>query len=115
MIVNYEGADRTAGIEAQVRGWAAELDADYDHIARCDVRVEALASRPACRYRVRLAIALPGAEIVVSRDPRPETEREDASAALRDSFRAARRRLEEFVWRNPPDDLSPPSSSSRAG
>lgn len=115
MIVNYQGIDRTDTMEARVRDWAAELDTVYDRIARLDVVVAALPGQQARRYRVRLAIAVPGGEIVVSRDPGPGAAQEDPSSAIRDSFHVARRRLEQYVWRNLGDDPGAPESPSRCG
>jgi hypothetical protein len=117
MIVTYSGADRGRGIERRVRELAGDLESVYESIARCDVVVDALESqqRAACRYRVRLAIAVPGGEIVVSRDPEPDAAQEDALAAVCDSFRAARRRLEAYVWRNLRDEPVAPRSPARPG
>jgi hypothetical protein len=116
MKVTYRG-DRDAAMEAQVVDWAAELDSVYDRISRCDVVVESLsaAERPDRRYRVRLAIVVPGGEIVVGRDPVPGPIQEDARAAVRASFEVARRRLEQYVSRNLRDDRVPPGSPARIG
>jgi hypothetical protein len=115
MIVTYSGVERGRGMERRVRELAGDLESVYEPIARCDVVVDALQSqqRATRRYRVRLAIAVPGGEIVVSRDP--DAAQEDALAAVRDSFRFARRRLEEYVWRNLRDEPAPPRSPARPG
>jgi ribosome-associated translation inhibitor RaiA len=113
MILTCHGIDRTSSLESSVRDWAAELDAVYDRIARCDVTVEALPVRPS-RYRVRLTLAVPGTEFVISRDPESDTAPDDPSAAVRDSFDAARRRLEHYVWRNQGDHLGR-TESTRPG
>jgi len=116
MIVTYRGIDRTAAMEASVRVWAAELDSVCDGIARCDVVVETLPvqQRREQRYRVRLAIAIPGGEIVVSFDAEAAAF-EDPAVAVRDSFQAARRRLEQYVWRNLPREPDGPGAPVRAG
>jgi hypothetical protein len=110
MIVTCQGIDRTSALDACVRACAAELDTVYNRIARCDVTVEALPARPARRYRVRLTIAVPGGELVINRDPEPDALPEDPSAAVRDSFDAARRRLQHYVWRNLGDERAGPIS-----
>ena len=116
MEVTYRG-DRSAAMEAQINLWAAELDAVYSRIIRCDVVVETLAGEQPSgrRHRVRLAIAVPGGEIVVSRDPVPDATQEDASSAVRGCFDVARRRLEHYVWRNLRDGRVPPGSAARIG
>lgn len=87
--VTYSGVGLGAAMEASVRALADELETVYDHIARCDVRVDALRDpqRSVPRYRVRVAIAVPGGEIVIS--PEPDAAHDDPLVAVRDSFRAA--------------------------
>lgn len=117
MIITYESTDQNDTMEAQVRDWAAELDTVCDRIARCKVVVAALPGRqrPERKYRVRLAIAVPGEEIVVSRDPGSGPEPEDATSAVLESFLAARRRLQHYVWRNVAEDLGSPDPQVRSG
>jgi hypothetical protein len=113
--VTYSGLVLGAAVEANVRALAADLEMVYDNIARCDVRVDALGDPDlsAPRYRVRVAIAVPGGEIVIS--PDPDAAHEDLMAAMRDSFRAACRRLEQYVWRNLRDDAAAPRWPARPG
>lgn len=115
MKVTFQG-DRSAALDAQIASWAAELDTVYNRVSRCDVVVETLAgAQPDRRYRVRLAITVPGGEIVVSRDPVPGMIQEDASSAVRSCFDVARRRLEHYVWRNQRAARTPPGSPARIG
>ena len=48
---------------------------------------------------VRVEVIVPGGEVVVSRDHHLDHAHEDVRVALRDAFRAARRRLEDHVRR----------------
>lgn len=50
-------------------------------------------------YSVRVDLRVPGGEIVVNRDHHLDHAHEDVFVALRDSFAAARRRLEDHVRR----------------
>jgi len=50
-------------------------------------------------YSVRVDVRVPGGEIVVNRDHHLDHAHEDVLMALRDSFAAARRRLEDHVRR----------------
>jgi hypothetical protein len=57
---------------------------------------------------VRVTVAVPGPDIVVSCDHAPDDAHEDAYVAVRDAFRAARRQLVAHVRRDRPGDLSSP-------
>jgi hypothetical protein len=113
--VTYAGPGRGGPMEASARAFAVELETVYDHIARCDVRVDAPGDPhgSAQRFRVRVVIAVPGGEIIIS--PEPDATHDDAMTAVRDSFRAARRRLEQYVWRNLRDDAAAPRWPARPG
>lgn len=50
-------------------------------------------------YSIRVDLVVPGAEIVVNREHHLDHAHEDVFVALRDSFQAARRRLEDHVRR----------------
>jgi len=50
-------------------------------------------------YSVRIDLLVPGGEIAVNRDPPFDHSHEDVFVALRDSFAAARRQLEDHVRR----------------
>jgi len=106
MLIRYSGVGRGGAMEEVVRSLAADLESVYDRIARCDVIVEALRGHQLTthRYRIRVSIAVPGGEIVVSRDPEPGVGQEDPLVALRESLGAARSRLEYYVQRNLRDD-----------
>jgi hypothetical protein len=114
IVIRYTGVGRGGATEEAVRQLAADLESVYDRIARCDVVVEALRGHQLTthRYRVRVSMTVPGGEIVVSRDPAPGVDQEDPLVALRDSFSAARRRLEHYVWRNLRDDHVAPRSTA---
>jgi Sigma 54 modulation protein / S30EA ribosomal protein len=117
IVVRYSGLDRGGAMERRASELVSELEAVYSPIARCDVHVEALraAQRGARRYRVRVTIAVPGGEVVVSRDPDPAAMHEEPLDALNDSFDAARRRLEHYVWRNLGDDRLAGRDPARPG
>jgi ribosome-associated translation inhibitor RaiA len=48
----------------------------------------------AARYRIRLALELPGGRVIIDRQPR-----EDLRAAIRQVLSAARRRLQDYMQR----------------
>ena len=81
---------------ADIREKAAKLDSFYDRIIGCRVTVEAphRHQQKGIHYNVRIDLTVPGAELVVKREPN-----EDIYVAIRDAFDAARRQLEDFAHR----------------
>jgi ribosome-associated translation inhibitor RaiA len=80
-------------LERQVRARAARLVRFYDRITACRVTIDVPQSRrhsDAKRYGVRVALTVPGGEIVISRQPRA-----DLLTELQRAFEAARRRLQD--------------------
>ena len=100
MKITFHGLRQSDSLAAWIREWAAKLDSVYPRIQRCDVAVEAPHSRQGPAYRVRIDLTVPGNELVVSRDPGPDGAHRDPYVAVRDSFRAARRQLEDHVRKN---------------
>jgi ribosome-associated translation inhibitor RaiA len=97
MKITFHGLNRSDSLEAWIREWAAKLDSVYPRIVRCDVAVEAPHARQGPQYHVRIDLTVPNGEIVVSRDPGPNEAHKDPYVAVRDSFRAARRQLEDHA------------------
>jgi ribosome-associated translation inhibitor RaiA len=97
--------DPSPALEDFVRRWADKLEHLYDRIERCDVVIE----RPhqhhhhGQRVHVRVTLAVPGPDVVVSHDHALDGSHEDAYVAIRDAFRAARRQLEDHVRRQRQD------------
>src|SRR3569623_1910837 len=81
---------------AAIRDKAAKLDTFCDRIMSCRVLVEAphRSQQNGMLYNVRIDLPLPGAELVVKREPH-----EDLYVAIRDAFYAARRQLLSHVRR----------------
>ena len=71
-----------------------KLDNVYDRIMRCKVVVEEPKRHPheGKMYSVHIIMTVPGAELVTKRELN-----KDLFVAMRDSFHAARRKLEEFA------------------
>lgn len=97
--IAFRGMRKSPAVESFVREWAEKLAGVYDRIERCDVVVEAphLRRRRGNQFRVRVTMTVPGGQLVVSRDPGPNEAHQDVYVAVRDSFQAARRQLEDHV------------------
>lgn len=82
--------------ENTIREKAAKLETFHDNITACRVLVEVphRHKHQGMSYHVSLDITVPGNEIVVKREPN-----EDLYVAIRDSFDAARRQLQEISAR----------------
>jgi len=77
----------------------AALEAMYDRITGCHVVIAQphRHHREGRLYSVRVDLVVPGGEIVVNHNHPLDHAHEDVFVALRDSFDAARRRLEDHV------------------
>jgi len=78
----------------EIQEKANKLDQYYDRITRCRVVVETphLHKNEGILYNVRIDITVPGAELVIKKEPH-----EDLTVAIRNSFDSAFRRLEEYA------------------
>ncbi len=86
----------TDAIASEIRKRAEKLEKFHDRITRCKVVVESphRHSHQGKLYNVQIKITVPGSEIVVKRNPH-----EDLYVSIRDSFSAARRKLEDYARR----------------
>ena len=113
---NIEPSDR---VEAAVRKEAAKLEKFYSAIMSCRVAIEAPEHRRRYGglYRVRIDLGVPGGELVINNEPylrgsvqaeeqtrtakqlEVNTPHKHIQVAIRDAFRVARRKLEEYARR----------------
>jgi ribosome-associated translation inhibitor RaiA len=101
MDITFRGMAANTAIKAAVSTWAAKLERVYERIQRCDVVLEVPHHHQSKgrEFHIRIVLTVPGAVLVVSRDPGTDDAHEDIHVAIRDSFRAARRQLEDHVRR----------------
>ena len=94
----FHNVDRSAAVEAAVRERAAKLEQFATDITSCRVTIEAPHKhhQQGNIYTVRVALHYPGGEAVATRSAENHSH-EDVYVALRDAFRAARRRLQDGV------------------
>jgi ribosomal subunit interface protein len=84
----------TEAIETEIRQKAEKLNKFYDRIMRCRVVVESphRHRHQGKLYNIHIYMTLPGTQLIVKRKPH-----EDLYVVIRDSFQAARRKLEDFA------------------
>lgn len=94
--ITFHNLGRSLAIEAEARERAFELERFVPEIISCRVTIEAphRRKRKGKLYRVLVDVRVPGAEIVAGGDPDKNPSHEDIYVAMRDSFDAVRRQLE---------------------
>lgn len=97
--ITFRDMDSSSAVEARILREAEALENAYRRIIRVEVVVETphRHSAKGQQYHVRIKIEIPGNDVVISRDPGDDFAHEDVYVAIRDAFRAARRRLESHV------------------
>jgi hypothetical protein len=117
--ITYRGLPRSDALSGLIRKEAAKLDKFFDGIVSCRVLVERQSGhhRTGSPFHVRLNIAVPGAELAIATEPslrnpplddEPKRIRKsdeidaiykDPELTVRDAFRRAKRRLQEYARR----------------
>jgi ribosomal subunit interface protein len=97
--ITFRDVERSDAIDASVRKHAEKLLTFDARIVTCDVAIEAphrhkLHGR---HYRVRIDLAVPGAELVADRTPDAARAHEDVYAAIDDAFDHAARLLRDHI------------------
>ena len=97
--ITFRHMDSSEAVAARIRERVAELERFFDRITSCRVVVECRHPRrqQGNLFQVRVDLKVPGREIVVGRDPAAHHAHEDVYIALRDSFDASRRLLEDHI------------------
>jgi ribosome-associated translation inhibitor RaiA len=91
--ITFRAVPRSDAIVNRIMHHVAKLEAHCDSIVSCHVTIDAPHRQKAHgrHYAVRIAIGVPGRELVVSRDPAERREREDAYTSVDEAFIDARR------------------------
>jgi len=97
----FRGIEPSPAVESRIRELAARLETFSSHIIHCHVAVEAphRHQQQGRLFDVALRITVPGDEIVIQRADSADHAHEDVFVALRDAFKAARRRLQDYERR----------------
>lgn len=115
--ITYRGLDPSDALSGLIRKEAEKLDKFFDRIVACRVLVEREQRhlRSGAPFRVRLDLTVPGGELTIDtakslRTSAPDEEaparrksadvdaaHKDAALTVRDAFRRARRRIQDFA------------------
>jgi ribosome-associated translation inhibitor RaiA len=96
--ITFHGLEKSDAVEARIREKFSRLQQHFDRITHARVVVETPRKHtPTAKvFQVKIEIGLPGQKpLVVCYEPAPEQTRTDVLVAIRDTFAAARRRLDE--------------------
>ena len=97
--ITFHGMDASPAMLAIIDERIAKLERFHDRIVSCRVAVEKRTSKghKGHLYKVALDIEVPGGSVIVNRKPGDMGAHEDMNVAIRDSFGAARRQLEDHA------------------
>ena len=103
--ITFRQMDPSPAVEARIRELATKLEKFSAQIMRCHVIVEPLAGHQhqGSVFDFHILITLPQREIAIRRASPHDHSHEDPYVALRDAFRAARRRLQDYERRRRQD------------
>jgi ribosomal subunit interface protein len=96
--ITFRHMDPSPALEARIRKLASRFERFSTHIMRCHIIVEPAAQHKhrGFLYDFRIDITLPDEEIAIRHAHAADHAHEDAYVALRDAFRAVRRKLEDY-------------------
>lgn len=99
--ITFRHVKPSAAVETRIRQEAAKLEKFCEKIMSCRVIVEAphRHHNQGNLFHVRIDLAVPQEELVVSREHHDERSHEDAYVVIRDAFNALHRQLEDYVRR----------------
>ena len=97
--IQFRGMPHSVAAEMSARRWIERLRRVSDDILRCSVVVE-IPHHHQQRdplFHVRIELLVPDQTLAVTRDPGDAANHDDVYVAISDAFRAARRRLQQYV------------------
>lgn len=99
--INFLDLEPSAALEARIRELVNRLEKFSPHVARCHVVVQGKQGHghQGRLYEVRFQVTTPGGSVVANREHRQLQSHEDVYVALRDAYRAVRRRLQDLERR----------------
>ena len=97
--ISFHGMDRSASAEGKIRERIQHLERFHGRVTSCRVKVESphRHGRNGKIFRVSIDMRVPAGEVAVSNAHELDHAHEDLMVAIRDSFDAAERQLEDLV------------------
>lgn len=97
--ISFQGISHSDAIEQAIRDRIDELEKFHSGIIACRVVVDSphRTRNKGKIYEIRIDVSVPGKDVVISREAGFDHAHEDIYVAIRDSFDAARRGLEDQV------------------
>ncbi|HET9450812.1 MAG TPA: HPF/RaiA family ribosome-associated protein [Aggregicoccus sp.] len=97
--ITFRGMAPSEAVRERIEEYAEKLEQFCDRILTCHVVVEEphRHHQQGNHFHVRVAMAVPGRNIVVDRAPAKDALFEDPYATLHDAFDAARRKLQQYT------------------
>jgi cold shock CspA family protein/ribosome-associated translation inhibitor RaiA len=95
--ITFRDLEPSAALETRIRELVQRLEKFSAQIVRCQVIVEARHGHghQGRLYEVHFQLTTPGGSIIANREHRQRQSHEDVHVALRDAYRAVRRRLQD--------------------
>jgi ribosome-associated translation inhibitor RaiA len=96
--ITFHGLEATEALRVDILDHAHRLERFAPEILHCQVVIEPAEHRrhKGNRFTTRVRVTLPGAELNVGHTASGDQSHEDAYVAVRDAFRAIRRKLQDF-------------------
>ena len=99
--ITFVDSEPSPAVEARVQERVARLERHFGGITSCHVYVASPhhRQRKGRQYEVRLEVRVPGSELAITGKPGDVNAHDDVYVAIRDSFDAMERQLEEWKQR----------------
>lgn len=97
--ISFRHMDRSEALENRIREKVGKLSRFHTDILNCHVMVEQLNRHhhPGQHFHVRIDLKVPGHTLISGREPDLKNSCTDVDVALRDAFKAMRRKLEDLA------------------
>jgi ribosome-associated translation inhibitor RaiA len=107
--LQLKGMSASPALAAAVDEWVAKLERVHDRIERCDVVVDVphQHQQRGRQFHVRIRVAIPGNDVVISHDG-AAGDHDDPYIAVRDAFGTALRKLDADAARHAHANRRPP-------
>lgn len=99
--VDYKNFDEHPDLNSIIEEQVEKLEKYFDRITSCHVVISKPHNRHATGhvYHVHIDLHIPGATIAVNREPERDERHDDVGLAIRDAFKAARRKMQDYADR----------------